>query len=260
MREVYGLHLEGGPIRYVGMTEKGAEARLVGHRKRAASTYVSPIYSWMRKHGPANIRVTVLERCADLEMLRRTEERWIAKLRADGLPLLNLRGGGEGLFAYKWTDEQRAAMSEKMKGRKLTPERVAKMVAGRAGYRHSPETRAKMSESSKGERSHAFGKKGPDSHNFGLVRSAETREKISRALTGVPWAPERHKPRLDMMGENSHQAKLTDADVRAILVRLAAGETQPSIAADYGVHRKTISRINTGEMWTHIDRNVKLAA
>jgi hypothetical protein len=47
----------------------------------------------------------------------------------------------------------------------------------------------------------------------------------------------------------SYHYKLTRADAAEIRRRLAAGELQRMIAADYGVNSNTISRINTGVRW-----------
>lgn len=53
-------------------------------------------------------------------------------------------------------------------------------------------------------------------------------------------------------GERHGRAKLTDAAVRSIRVRLAASETCASIARDFGVSRETISDIKTGRAWSHV--------
>ena len=54
-------------------------------------------------------------------------------------------------------------------------------------------------------------------------------------------------------GEANGCAKLTKADVVAIKKRLAAGgETHKAIAVDYGVDRSSISYINTGRRWAHV--------
>ena len=51
-------------------------------------------------------------------------------------------------------------------------------------------------------------------------------------------------------GEAHGCAKLTEADVVTIKNRLAnGGETQTAIAAEYGVSKPAISRINTGKQW-----------
>jgi hypothetical protein len=50
-------------------------------------------------------------------------------------------------------------------------------------------------------------------------------------------------------GERCATAKLTEAQVRAILVDT---RLQREIAADYGVRENTISRIKSGKRWSHI--------
>ena len=50
-------------------------------------------------------------------------------------------------------------------------------------------------------------------------------------------------------GEAHHKAKFTVTDVREILQRCAAGETQTRVAADYGVRQQAVSEIVTGRNW-----------
>ena len=53
-------------------------------------------------------------------------------------------------------------------------------------------------------------------------------------------------------GEESPAAKLTDECVRAIKVRLAAGEGATSISRDYPVTPSAIQEIKSGRSWSHI--------
>mgnify|MGYP000010467482 CR=1 FL=1 len=53
-------------------------------------------------------------------------------------------------------------------------------------------------------------------------------------------------------GEANSQARLSAADVALIRERLAAGETQRDVARAFGVSAPTISRISTGDRWTHV--------
>ena len=57
-------------------------------------------------------------------------------------------------------------------------------------------------------------------------------------------------------GEERSKAKLTEADVVAILNRLNAGEMCRVIAPDYGVTQELVSRIKRGLAWRHIERPV----
>lgn len=50
-------------------------------------------------------------------------------------------------------------------------------------------------------------------------------------------------------------AKLTEVDIPVIRARLAAGEPQRAIAADYGLHQVAISLIKTGANWAHVPHN-----
>jgi hypothetical protein len=53
-------------------------------------------------------------------------------------------------------------------------------------------------------------------------------------------------------GENSHAAKLREADVRCIRRLLAEGYSQRQIAAMYGVGKSIVGSIKRGEAWSHI--------
>jgi hypothetical protein len=56
----------------------------------------------------------------------------------------------------------------------------------------------------------------------------------------------------NLVGERNPAAKLREADVRVIRQRLANGERQTAIAADYGVHFSTIGLIARGQKWGHV--------
>lgn len=60
-------------------------------------------------------------------------------------------------------------------------------------------------------------------------------------------------------GERQPNAKLTDAQVVAILDRLKSGETQRSLSTEYGVSHTTIYEIAHNKRWTHIPREMKEA-
>lgn len=53
-------------------------------------------------------------------------------------------------------------------------------------------------------------------------------------------------------GERNHSALLTEDTVCAIRDRLARGESQAAIAADYGVVKSTVGKISTGKNWRHV--------
>jgi hypothetical protein len=53
-------------------------------------------------------------------------------------------------------------------------------------------------------------------------------------------------------GEDHPDSKLTEADVREIVERLRAGETQASIGRLYGVTQRVIWQIASGGRWKHV--------
>lgn len=53
-------------------------------------------------------------------------------------------------------------------------------------------------------------------------------------------------------GIDHPSARLTDANVLTIRQRYIAGETQPTIAADFGIHKSHVGQITRREIWTHI--------
>lgn len=56
-------------------------------------------------------------------------------------------------------------------------------------------------------------------------------------------------PRSDQRGSKNGAAKLTDEQVATIRSRILAGQTNTTIAADYGVTHQLISRIRRGRAW-----------
>jgi len=57
---------------------------------------------------------------------------------------------------------------------------------------------------------------------------------------------------IDNKGENHRMAKLTEDDVRSIRRRRECGETNVSLAKEYGVHSSCISQVTNGPNWRHV--------
>lgn len=55
-------------------------------------------------------------------------------------------------------------------------------------------------------------------------------------------------------GEKVGSAKLTEANVREIRARRAAGETCNAIAADYGIRHQHVSRLAIGQRWAWLSQ------
>lgn len=84
--------------------------------------------------------------------------------------------------------------------------------------------------------------------------------KINNELTNLEWCSYSHNIihayntglRVSPKGSNHHRSKLTESDVIQIRIRLDSGETQKSIAKDYGVTPPLISDIKRGISWRHL--------
>lgn len=237
---IYAMHLGDSRYRYVGITAH-LRRRMSEHRHAARKGRKWPLYNWIRKHGPENIYVDILQegRFEDYQELRDWEVVWITSLRRSGFDLLNVTEGGEGRYGVKvpqeqidrqratykknhqegghpkirriWTVEQRARISEGVKkayeeGR-LAPPNLGKPM--------SDESKRKLSESKKG-----------------TVISAEHRAKLSAAHDGMP-----------------RNARVTEDDVRVIRQRVSEGEPITRLMEDYGLDRKTIYNIKTRRTW-----------
>lgn len=83
-----------------------------------------------------------------------------------------------------------------------------------------------------------------------LAREFRVRDyTIKLAVEGDTW---RHVPEPPALPEDRvafRYGRLSPSDVTAIRGRLAEGEKQAAIAADYGVASSTVSRIATGRQW-----------
>lgn len=98
----------------------------------------------------------------------------IAEMRERGIDICNMTDGGDGISGYRFSDESRKVMSERMKqkpplmlGKEFSEEHRRKLSAAKVGKKQSKEHIAAAS----------LGK-------IGKVMSEETKQKIAKALTG----------------------------------------------------------------------------
>ena len=131
------------------------------------------------KHGADNFSFKTLLLCATGDLLL-YEQRAIDAM----LPEYNIERVAGSALGIKWTPEARA--------RKSAQQLASPHFLGR---KHSPETKAKMSASMRGNTNTKGKKRDPDAvaktaaAHTGMKRSAETRARISKALTGKKPRP-----------------------------------------------------------------------
>ncbi len=187
--------------------------------------------------------------------------------KADGFLLMNCRGGGSN---GKLSDETKKLMSEKLKGRPSWNKGMRGVV------KMSEETKRKQSEIKKGKPPNSAGK--PRSKhaieqtamkNKGRKRTAEQLENISRSMMGKAYHGQNNglvrteetrlkisqslKARTDNKGEMHNMAKLTNEQVLEIR-RLYKPRIYPSrrIAREFGIAKSTVLDIVNNKLWKNL--------
>lgn len=193
---------------YVGQTTRSIKERFRDHMK--ANMLFGKA---LRKYGLENFVVVILAVCNSKKELNEQEIARIVQLNCKYPNGYNLSDGGEsnsGAPRHKYTEEEKANLSAKLKGRKLTPEHREAISAGNKGRKHSDYTKAQISETLTGRRLSEKHRASISAGKKGKKKSAETRKRMSEAALNRP--PE-------------HNAKIA-AGIRAYWVRVKAKKQQ----------------------------------
>ena len=198
---IYGLHdPRTGELRYIGKSTRPRE-RLRNEINEHSNTHRSHWIDELTSLGLEPVQAIIDAVPADTNW-QSVERAYISGARVTGSRLTNGTDGGDGVTGL--SQEARERMAAATRGRPLSPEHRAKLVAAMA--RRPPP-------------------------------SAKTRELMRTALVGRQFTDEwRAKIRHTLQ-------KLTDDDVREIRRRLAIGERQTALAAEFGVNKGSISNI-----------------
>lgn len=173
---------------YVGLTTRSLETRWKYHVAKALrGDNDMMICRAIRKHGTENFFIEVLGEYEN-DFLNEAEKLWIKELGTFGAGY-NMTQGGEGTTGFVFSTESRKRMSEKAKARGVTPEAIEKTAQANRGRKLSPEILAR---------------RGP--HKSHKKLSQETKDKMSAARIGKKQPPsffeKRCRPveRLDVIG------------------------------------------------------------
>jgi len=229
---------------YVGKTKSSIEARKNSHElvaKRGSKLY---FHSALRKYGFGAFEWTVLFEEDKERLLDRWEKFYIKRLNTLVPNGYNLSVGGGGGVGPSFTPEMRrliaARTSKQFKGKKQTPETIAKRKAAMMGHivseetrrkialantgkKHTPEIIAQISAANIGRIPWNKGKTLSKEHRFNLSAShqgkpipLEQRIKISQALKGkvkssetrmkMSEAQRENKKRLGQHNSEEHKA------------------------------------------------------
>lgn len=112
------------------------------HLKAMRSNHKSHLYDAMRKHGAENFMLVVLEECGP-EQADAREAFWMAHFdcHANGY---NYRPAGK--LTQTLTPEARASISNRLRGKKMSPERIEQMRQTSTGKPCSESAKAKLRE------------------------------------------------------------------------------------------------------------------
>ncbi len=190
---IYGLYdPRTDELRYVGKT-LNLKIRLFGHLKEKERTHKN---NWIASLGRIGLKpiikpLEVIENSNDLDWQDR-ERWWIRWAIESGHPITNIDAGGRSGMLK--SDETKRKQSEAMKGFRLSPESIAKMVATKKANM-TPERREHLRRI-----------------NMGRKHSEETKARRSIALCGRPVSEEtRRKIRDAQIG------KFVSEDTRALI-------------------------------------------
>jgi group I intron endonuclease len=144
-----------------------------------------------KKHGKENFTKEVIEHCKDIDELNQRERYWIAFYNStDPKVGYNLSPGGNSTLGWHMTDEQKAAMSKRQRGKKLSPATIAKLkLTGRGkGKKVSQDQREKLKITSSGKlHAEESKRKMREARKLQILKpdTKETRERKSKSHIGL---------------------------------------------------------------------------
>jgi group I intron endonuclease len=169
---------------YVGITTRSLDRRWYEHRF-VANSCGQLLAKAINKYGEQAFEIMPIASAKTLENLKEVEKDLIIQFQTKVPFGYNLTDGGDGVFGFKQSEEQR------LKSANL-----------RLGTKHSEETKQKMRVAHSGKNNHFYGKnhteeakrKNAEAHigkqaMLGKTHSAETKEKISQSLIGKVGRP-----------------------------------------------------------------------
>src|SRR5699024_8167247 len=116
------------------------------------------------------------------------------------------------------------------------------------GVVRTEEFRKKLSEAHTGKRLSEEHRKAMSESMKGLKKTREHQGKITQSIRN-------RSPEIYARGDNHYNAKLTEDQVKEIIIKPHAGESMDELASKYGVGRGAIEAIKYNRSWKHIDRD-----
>jgi len=179
--QIYCLKTPEGAIRYFGQTCQRLRARFNKHLNTKLNIHVSNWIQECLRDGKVPLCELLMSGLTKEEADQ--EEKALIKWgKLKGLSLTNTTDGGDGMLGVPQSEANRKAISERMIGKKKSPESIEKMRLALIGRKHSEATRLKMSLAHRGNK-----------YNLGKTASEQTRKKRSMALKGRVFTEEHRR-------------------------------------------------------------------
>lgn len=163
---------------YVGITTRSLSRRWYEHRF-VSNSCGQLLAKAINKYGEEAFEIKPIASAKTLENLKEIEKELIAQFNTK-VPLgYNLTNGGDGVFGFKQSEEQKKRNGDLKRGTKASEQTKAKMRVAHSGKNnhfygksHSDDSKAKISAT----------KQGCAGPWLGKPRSEETKRKISESL------------------------------------------------------------------------------
>lgn len=194
---VYGLmRSDEKIIRYIGQTTRQLSQRLAHHLCTAKdSSNQFHKANWIRKALAEGVELQIVPLVKNAK-LNETEKQVISEYKKRGFDLVNSNDGGSGAAGWSLSPEFKERRKEIMQGNTI---RLGKTV-GQQGRKNISEGHKKLFKS----RSH---------WNCGKELPTETREKISKSLTGRKLKPETIE-KMKQPKTGAHRQKIREAALK----------------------------------------------
>lgn len=224
-----------------GKTYVGSAAKCIGHRwdthksdLRKGKHHSQRLQRAWNKYGESSFAFIVLELCDSLSCIKR-EQFYIDSMKSCDCQFgYNIVPKAGSHLGHKHSAESRKRMSDSAKGRKPSPESIAKGLETRRGFKHSKETKNRLAELARNISEETREKRRAAARN----RSDEYKKKHSASLKGrvitEEWKAKltaarrrrAERERNDPIG--IEQAKQRSLKIKAALLKHHASKRLPS--------------------------------
>lgn len=139
INEIYKITNKVNNKIYIGITIQGFKTRFGHHLYEAKTDSPFPIHKAIRKYGESSFEIEVLEIVESIEELKEREKFYIKELKAKDRKFgYNLTEGGDGTFGRMHSNETKAKIGEKAKGRVVSEETKQKMRDAQNRIKNEP--------------------------------------------------------------------------------------------------------------------------